>query len=142
MVRMRGRKYRLGERVLEPKRSFCPLFYVSALSISGEADRHPLICPTGLVKFPAEAEFESRKQARAEERLQEAFGEEEVDVLTAGDELVCDECEAIAEDGPYTLDEAEGLIPAHVNCLPGDSLVSPAGRITGALKPIAPPRAF
>jgi hypothetical protein len=71
--------------------------------------------PTGLVKFPAEAEFETRKQARAEERLQEAFGEEEVDVLTAGDELVCDECEAIAEGGPYTLDEAEGLIPAHVN---------------------------
>jgi len=28
----------------------------------------------------------------------------------------CEECEAIAEEGPYTLDEARGLIPAHPNC--------------------------
>lgn len=28
----------------------------------------------------------------------------------------CEECEAIAEEGPYTLEEARGLIPAHPNC--------------------------
>jgi hypothetical protein len=36
MIRMRGRKYKLGVRVHDPKRGFCPLFYVSALGISRE----------------------------------------------------------------------------------------------------------
>jgi hypothetical protein len=39
-----------------------------------------------------------------------------VNVLTAGDDSVCEDCEDIAGDGPYTLDEAQGLIPAHPNC--------------------------
>jgi hypothetical protein len=39
-----------------------------------------------------------------------------VNVLTAGDDDVCDECEDIAGDGPYDLEEAAGLIPAHPNC--------------------------
>lgn len=81
--------------------------------------------PAGPVKFPAEAEFETRKQAKAEEKLQEAFGEGEVDVLTAGDDDVCEECLDIADGGPYTLDEAEGLIPAHPNAvLEGSTIAS------------------
>lgn len=32
MIRMRGRKYRLDERVLDRQPGFCPLFYVSALN--------------------------------------------------------------------------------------------------------------
>jgi hypothetical protein len=39
-----------------------------------------------------------------------------VNVLTAGDDSVCEDCEDIAGDGPYTLEEAQGLIPAHPNC--------------------------
>lgn len=39
-----------------------------------------------------------------------------VNVLTAGDDDVCEDCEDIAGDGPYTLEEAQGLIPAHPNC--------------------------
>ncbi len=39
-----------------------------------------------------------------------------VEVLTAGDDLVCPVCEDISDEGPYTLDDAEGLIPAHPNC--------------------------
>ena len=39
-----------------------------------------------------------------------------VNVLTAGDDRVCDECNDIAADGPYDLDTARGLIPAHPNC--------------------------
>lgn len=35
--------------------------------------------------------------------------------LTAGDELVCPECEDLAGQ-EFTLDEAEGLIPVHPNC--------------------------
>jgi len=38
LIRMRGRKYRLNERVLDPKRGFCPLFYVSTLDISGDGE--------------------------------------------------------------------------------------------------------
>lgn len=39
-----------------------------------------------------------------------------VEVLTAGDNKVCQQCEDISEEGPYTLAEAEGLIPAHIHC--------------------------
>jgi len=39
-----------------------------------------------------------------------------VNVLTAGDDLVCEDCEDIAGDGPYDIDDAVGLIPAHPNC--------------------------
>ena len=56
--------------------------------------------------------------ARAEqvqEELETALPEQ-VDVLTAGDNLVCPVCEEIAENGPYDLEEAEGLIPAHPWC--------------------------
>lgn len=39
-----------------------------------------------------------------------------VEVLTAGDDDVCPICEDLSEEGPYTLDQAEGLIPAHIHC--------------------------
>ncbi len=39
-----------------------------------------------------------------------------VGILTAGDDDVCPACEDIAEGAPYTLDEAESLIPAHPRC--------------------------
>lgn len=39
-----------------------------------------------------------------------------VEVVTAGDDLVCAYCDEITGDGPYTLDEAQDLIPAHPNC--------------------------
>lgn len=53
---------------------------------------------------------------RAENKLKRKFGEEGVDVLTAGDDDVCIECQDISDNGPYTLDHAEGLIPAHPKC--------------------------
>jgi hypothetical protein len=42
---------------------------------------------------------------KAQEEIEEAVGEE-VGVLTAGDDLVCEECQDIADGGPYSLDEA------------------------------------
>lgn len=39
-----------------------------------------------------------------------------VNVRTAGDDDVCPTCESIAEDGPYTIDRARSLIPAHPRC--------------------------
>lgn len=52
---------------------------------------------------------------RAERNLARAVGTK-VNVRTAGDELVCPICEAIAENGPYTLNRARQLIPAHPHC--------------------------
>ena len=39
-----------------------------------------------------------------------------VNILTAGDDLVCQECEDAALDGPYSLDEADELLPLHPHC--------------------------
>jgi hypothetical protein len=39
-----------------------------------------------------------------------------VEVLTAGDDDVCIVCQDIAENNPYTIAEARGLIPAHPWC--------------------------
>lgn len=38
------------------------------------------------------------------------------EVVTAGDRRVCDKCNAMAKGGPYTLEEALGLIPNHTSC--------------------------
>jgi hypothetical protein len=39
-----------------------------------------------------------------------------VAIQTAGDDLVCQECQDLENDNPYRLQEALGLIPAHPNC--------------------------
>jgi hypothetical protein len=51
-IRMRGRNIDLVKRFSTPNGAFARFFYVSALGVSGEADRHPLICPS---HRPAEA---------------------------------------------------------------------------------------
>jgi hypothetical protein len=56
-----------------------------------------------------------RAAERLEARLEKQFPGE-VEVLTAADDLVCEECLAASEDGPYTLDQAEGLVPLHPFC--------------------------
>jgi len=45
----------------------------------------------------------------------------------------CDVC-AEADGRIYDIDEAEGVLPEHPNCLPGDSLILPGGRITALSK--------
>lgn len=52
---------------------------------------------------------------RLERELEQALGKW-VRVQTAGDSKVCKVCEAIEEDGPYTIDQARSLIPAHPRC--------------------------
>ena len=49
-------------------------------------------------------------------RAAKAFGEEEVNVQTAGDDRVCATCQAISTNGPYPIDEAMDLIPNHPRC--------------------------
>ena len=52
---------------------------------------------------------------RQELTLAKKLGEQ-VNVRTAGDDDVCPICEGIAEDGPYSIDTARSLIPAHPHC--------------------------
>jgi hypothetical protein len=57
------------------------------------------------------------KQAQAE--AEEAKAESRrgpVVVETAGDDRVCDICDGIAANSPYTINQARSLIPAHPNC--------------------------
>lgn len=53
-----------------------------------------------------------RKQER---EVVEALGER-VNVVTAGDDDVCPVCETIADRGPYKINKARTLIPAHPRC--------------------------
>lgn len=39
-----------------------------------------------------------------------------VDIVTAGDDRVCDDCLEIERRNPYTIEEAMGLLPVHANC--------------------------
>jgi len=68
------------------------------------------IARTEIIRVHAEGQLD------AYERL----GVEEVNLLaewlTAGDERVCPECDSMASSGPYKIEEARGLIPAHPNC--------------------------
>lgn len=52
---------------------------------------------------------------RQELALAKRLGER-VRVRTAGDDDVCPVCEAISEEGPYRIDVARSLIPAHPRC--------------------------
>jgi hypothetical protein len=52
---------------------------------------------------------------RQELALAKRLGER-VRVRTAGDDDVCPICEAISEEGPYPIDQARSLIPAHPHC--------------------------
>jgi hypothetical protein len=54
-----------------------------------------------------------RRIRKREERLNKL---QYVNVVTAGDNRVCSVCEDIAEDGPYTINRARALIPAHPRC--------------------------
>jgi len=57
-----------------------------------------------------------QRRERVERKLEAVFAGKEVNILTAGDDKVCDECSDIAAEGPYDIDRARDLIPAHINC--------------------------
>ncbi len=62
---------------------------------------------------PTPSQYAIRKAEREYRKLQAL---REVDVVTAGDDRVCDVCDDIAANGPYAIDAAEGMIPAHPSC--------------------------
>jgi hypothetical protein len=49
MIRVERSEYRLDERVPDPKWGLLPTFYVPAVGIPGESDRHPFICPSDAI---------------------------------------------------------------------------------------------
>lgn len=55
-----------------------------------------------------------------------------VGTLTAGDDEVCLVCEDIHDEGPYTLDEAEALIPAHPRCVLPETIIE--GSVIAAMR--------
>ena len=74
------------------------------------------------------------------------YGIEKVDIVTAGDDDVCEDCIAIEEDNPYSIIEATNLLPVHPNCrcvyspvidLPSDAEVQEA---FGELEPVDSPQ--
>lgn len=80
-------------------------------------------------RFRAYRQIEPGTQARAE-RAAAAFRKAvgEVAVETAEDDLVCQQCLRISERGPYEIDKALSLIPAHVHCR---CIFVPAGDAVG-----------
>lgn len=58
----------------------------------------------------------ARQQGLFERRERKLGKLKMVAVETAGDSKVCPVCEDIAQEGPYTIDAARGLIPAHPSC--------------------------
>jgi len=44
------------------------------------------------------------------------YGVEKVEIITAGDDIVCDDCLDIEDRNPWTIQEAMELLPMHPNC--------------------------
>jgi hypothetical protein len=60
--------------------------------------------------------FDARRKF-VEEKQDTFFKQGElVNILNMGDDRVCDICDAAAEHGPYTVEEARRMIPLHPNC--------------------------
>jgi hypothetical protein len=80
----------------------------------GEAFAHPF---TAHEQYKASMLLKQYRKQDARKRTVVVEEEPElVEVLTAGDDDVCPECEGISEDGPYDIDDAYDLIPAHPHC--------------------------
>lgn len=59
----------------------------------------------------------SRKRRAEIEKIEAGLaGLGEVDVVTADDDLVCQRCQDISDNGPYDINEALGLVPVHISC--------------------------
>lgn len=82
-------------------------------SLVSDASKKQKMTQRNRQKAKAPSAKQMAKIRKQEEALQAL---EEVDVITAGDDSVCQECEDISNEGPYDINTAESLIPAHPNC--------------------------
>lgn len=67
----------------------------------------------GRTEAPSESTI---RRIRKEQREVERTLGRGVYIRTRGDDDVCPICEDLSEEGPYTINEARSLIPAHPNC--------------------------
>ena len=72
--------------------------------------RARMLARTEVIRSHADASLNVYEQAEADGINIEA------EVSTAQDGKVCEQCKALADNGPYTLEQARGMIPAHPNC--------------------------
>ena len=77
--------------------------------------------PVGNLSVRTRAEMIARTEtARAQNtgtlQAYADYGVQYVEIITTGDNLVCDYCIELEENNPYTLQEAMNLLPAHPNC--------------------------
>jgi hypothetical protein len=69
------------------------------------------ITHVGVIPETMPATHDTDDAARRVKPVRRLYG-----IETANDERVCPTCQDLADDGPYTLGQAIGLIPAHVGC--------------------------
>ena len=87
------------------------------------------LTPIGQVSPRRRAEMIARTEhARAVNtgtlQAYENYGVGKAEIITAGDDDVCDDCRDLEENNPYTLEEAQSLLPAHPNCFMPDTLIA------------------
>ena len=75
----------------------------------------PLISPRIRAEVIARTEY-SRAVNNGTLQAFADYGVEEVEIVTSGDELVCDECEYMASNNPYSITEVSDILPVHPNC--------------------------
>ncbi|MCR5027167.1 MAG: hypothetical protein K6A34_06985 [Methanobrevibacter sp.] len=85
--------------------------------------------PIGNVSVSRRAEMIARTEhARAVNtgtlQAYENYNVGEVEIITAGDDDVCDDCLDLESNNPYTLNEAQDLLPVHPNCFMPDTLIA------------------
>lgn len=85
--------------------------------------------PIGNVSVRRRAEMIARTEhARAVNtgtlQAYENYGVHEVEIITAGDDNVCDDCIDLEDHNPYSLSEAQSLLPVHPNCYMPDTLIA------------------
>lgn len=70
---------------------------------------------SNLFRTEVPSESTIRRIGKAQSKL-EALFPSLVNIETAGDEDVCQECQDLEDEGPYSINEARSLIPAHPWC--------------------------
>lgn len=85
--------------------------FITKAALVREMRRHKR---TGRLKAFRKMEPGAQEKAKREESAFREVGE--VDVLTAQDDDVCPKCQRISDNGPYPINMARSLIPAHPNC--------------------------
>ena len=77
--------------------------------------KYRLISTRTRAEMIARTEY-ARAQCTGKLQAYANYGVEKVDVLTCGDELVCDKCKYYENHNPWKIEDVGGLLPAHPNC--------------------------